>query len=71
MTKNLIAAKAWKNGREKICKICKWFVSGFNNDRKYEWEKCTRSSDASDEPDKWQDNNCSHFEPKDEREKAK
>ena len=70
MTRNLIAAQAWKRGREKICKMCKWFISGLNGDRKYDWEKCTKPSDASNESDKWQDNTCRNFEPKDSQGKT-
>ncbi len=63
MTRNLIQAKAWKSGREKICRMCRWFAANILGNNRYDWDKCSHPS-GEDNPEKWQADKCKNFEEK-------
>jgi hypothetical protein len=63
MTRNLIQAKAWKNGREKFCRVCRWFAANVLGDNRYDWDKCTNPS-GKDSPEKWEGDKCKNFKEK-------
>ena len=69
MTRNLINAQAWKKGRDKVCKVCKWFAEHALGNHDYEWEKCIKKSDAEANSNKWQGGKCRDFEPREKQEK--
>jgi hypothetical protein len=68
MTRNLIATQTWKSGRDKICKMCKWFFSRILNNHRYEWEKCSRPLSKAEESSKQEGDKCRYFEPKEKKE---
>jgi hypothetical protein len=66
MSRNLIAAKAWENGRKEVCTQCEYFGFRSREMPVYDWDHCrksTKSVTINDFP-KWDGDTCRCFEPK-------
>jgi len=69
MTRNLIATKAWKNGREQICKKCTNWEGNPPKTSIYDWNNCHKQqSEKVDYFSMWDGKNCRYFVPKGESE---
>jgi hypothetical protein len=66
MTRNLIEARAWENGRERVCKKCEHYGTGSLEVRRYSWENCQKQVDcgSADDFSIWDGDSCCYFEPK-------
>lgn len=69
MSRNLIAAKAWKNGRDRICPECAHFGVGTAETRGHAWDNCRKlvKGVAVDHFSKWDGDTCRYFEPRPQR----
>jgi hypothetical protein len=66
MSRNLIAAKAWENGRERICPQCALFGIKTGEIQGYAWDNCQKRINGTAVADlsKWDGDICSFFRPK-------
>ena len=66
MTRNLIAAKAWKNGREQVCKKCANFGNDATKASEYDWNNCQKQKSGIVCFSMWDGKTCCYFVPKGE-----
>lgn len=67
MTRNLIAAKTWKSGREKVCKECVNFGDDATKAPGYDWNNCRKQrTERIDYFSMWDGKTCCYFVPKGE-----
>jgi len=66
MSRNLIAAQAWKNGRERICSECALFGVATAEIQGYAWDNCHKTINgvAHADSSKWDGDVCNFFRPK-------
>ncbi|MHC4622666.1 MAG: hypothetical protein ACYS4W_02070 [Planctomycetota bacterium] len=66
MSRNLIAAKAWENGRKEVCTQCEHLGIRSREMPAYGWDNCQKlvKSVAVDYFSKWDGDTCRYFEPK-------
>jgi hypothetical protein len=63
MTRNLIEAKAWTNGRNKICRRCQHLGDPGQGLEEYAWRGCKIDGGIGD-AGKWDEGHCRYFTPK-------
>jgi hypothetical protein len=63
MTRNLIEAQAWENGRREICEQCQHSRGPGGDTPEYDWQKCLKRQ-IRDESSAWEAGSCRLFEPR-------